>query len=77
MRGLSAAAPDAARFLLVEPPLPWAVRRVYAGLAVAARASLPDWARAGMPRVRGLPQRWAHPAGEAVTRLLRWALPGA
>ncbi|ARK06743.1 hypothetical protein B8281_08340 [Cellulosimicrobium sp. TH-20] len=75
--GLTPAALDAARFLLVEPPLPWAVRRVYAGLAVAARASLPDWARAGMPRVRGLPQRWAHPAGEAVTRLLRWALPGA
>ena len=75
--GLTPAALDAARFLLVEPPLPWAVRRVYAGLAVAARASLPDWARAGMPRVRGLPQRWAHPAGEAVTRLLRWELRGA
>ena len=71
------AAPDAARDLRAEPPLPGAGRRGYAGLAVAARASLPDWARAGMPRVRGLPQRWAHPAGEAVTRLLRWALPGA
>lgn len=72
---LTPAALDAARFLLVEPPLPWPVRPAYAGLASAARESLPSWARAGMPRVRGLPARWAHPAGAAVTRLIRWALP--
>ncbi|ARU50610.1 uncharacterized protein (DUF2236 family) [Cellulosimicrobium cellulans] len=72
---LTPSALDAARFLLVEPPLPWPVRPAYAGLAVAARESLPAWARAGMPRVRGLPARWARPAGATVTRLIRWALP--
>ncbi|KON74059.1 hypothetical protein M768_08110 [Cellulosimicrobium cellulans F16] len=72
---LTPAALDAARFLLTEPPLPWPVRPAYAGLALAARESLPSWARAGMPRVRGLPVRWARPAGAAVTRLIRWALP--
>jgi uncharacterized protein (DUF2236 family) len=66
---------DAARFLLIEPPLPWTVRPAYAGLALAARESLPPWARAGMPRVRGIPARWARPAGATVTRLIRWALP--
>ncbi|WP_454729782.1 oxygenase MpaB family protein [Cellulosimicrobium protaetiae] len=72
---LTPAALDAARFLLVEPPLPWPARPAYAGLALAARESLPSWARAGMPRVRGLPARWSRPAGAAVTRLIRWALP--
>ncbi|MBN0040865.1 DUF2236 domain-containing protein [Cellulosimicrobium cellulans] len=72
---LTPAALDAARFLLVEPLLPWPARPAYAGLAVAARESLPAWARAGMPRVRGLPARWARPAGATVTRLIRWALP--
>lgn len=74
---LTPSALDAARFLLVEPPLPWPVRPAYAGLAVAARESLPVWARAGMPRVRGLPTRWARPAGATVTRLIRWALPAS
>ena len=72
---LTPAALDAARFLLVEAPLPRAVRPAYAGLAIAARQSLPAWARAGMSRVRGVPARWSRPAGVAVTRLLRWALP--
>lgn len=72
---LTPAALDAARFLLVEPPLPWPARPAYAGLALAARESLPAWARAGMPRVRGLSARWARPAGATVTRLIRWALP--
>ncbi|OLT55324.1 oxygenase MpaB family protein [Cellulosimicrobium sp. CUA-896] len=73
---LTDAARDAARFLLVEPPLPRAVRPVYAGLAAAALASLPDWARAGMPDVR-VPRSLAAPAGALVTRLIRWALPPA
>lgn len=73
---LTDAARDAARFLLVEPPLPPAVRPVYAGLAAAALASLPDWARTGLPDVR-VPARLARPAGALVTRLIRWALPPA
>ncbi|MFC8924148.1 oxygenase MpaB family protein [Cellulosimicrobium sp. NPDC057127] len=73
---LTDAARDAARFLLVEPPLPPVVRPVYAGLAAAALASLPAWARPGLPEVR-VPARLAHPAGASVTRLIRWALPPA
>lgn len=69
------AALDAARFLLVEPPLPAVVRPVYAGLAAAARASLPPWAREGLPPVRLVPPAQAGPAGAVVTRAIRWALP--
>lgn len=74
---LTPAALDAATFLLVEPPLPLVARPVYAGLALAARESLPGWAREGLPRVRGLPARAARPSGVVVTRLVRWALAPA
>lgn len=74
---LTPAARDAATFLLLEPPLPPVARPVYTGLTLAARESLPPWARDGLPRVRGLPARAAHPVGVLVTRLVRWALrPG-
>ncbi|MBD8080275.1 DUF2236 domain-containing protein [Cellulosimicrobium arenosum] len=66
---------DAAHFLLLEPPLPYAVRPFYAGLAAAARASLPAWARAEMPDVRLVPPRLARSSGGLVTRAIRWALP--
>ncbi|MBD5786496.1 DUF2236 domain-containing protein [Cellulosimicrobium terreum] len=72
---LTSAAHDAARFLLVEPPLPLPVRPLYAGLAAAARASLQPWARVGLPSVRPVPAALAVPAGGVVTRLIRWALP--
>jgi uncharacterized protein (DUF2236 family) len=73
---LTDAARDAARFLLVEPPLPPAARPAYAGLSAAALASLPGWARVGLPRVR-VPARLVRPAGALVTRLIRWSLPPA
>ena len=43
--GRRAAARDAARFLLLDPPLPWAARPGYGLLASGGVALLPPWAR--------------------------------
>lgn len=70
------AARDAARFLLVEPPLPFAARPAYGVLASAAVALLPVWARWPL-RLPYLPVSEAvlvRPAGAGVTRLIRWSL---
>lgn len=67
---------DAARFLLLEPPLPWAARPAYGLIAAAAVALLPAWVRWPL-RVPFLPVSEAvmvRPAGAAVTGLIRWAL---
>jgi uncharacterized protein (DUF2236 family) len=67
---------DAARYLLLQPPLPLAARPAYAMLGGAAVALLPRWARAPL-RLPYLPVAEAialRPAGELVTRTLRWAL---
>jgi uncharacterized protein (DUF2236 family) len=67
----------AARFILLEPPLPWPARAPYGLLAATAVALLPSWAREPL----GLPllprtERWCvRPAGAAVTRAIRWAMP--
>jgi uncharacterized protein (DUF2236 family) len=77
LRGTSEAR-DAARYLLLQPPLPAAARPVYALLAGAAVALLPVWARVPL-RLPWLPvtERVAvRPAGELVTRTLRWAMTG-
>lgn len=74
--GPSAAARDAARFLLHEPPVPVSLRAGYLGLARAAVASLPAWAvedlglRAPGPARRRLDEA----AGAAATRTIRWLL---
>lgn len=73
------AARDAARFLLVEPPLPLAARPAYAVLATAAVSLLPMSARWPL-RLPYLPVSEAmlvRPAGAAVTRLIRWSLTPA
>lgn len=73
------AARDAARFLLVEPPLPLAARPAYALLATAAVSLLPMSARWPL-RLPYLPVSEAmlvRPAGAAVTRLIRWSLTPA
>jgi len=73
------AARDAARFLLVEPPLPLAARPAYGLLGAAAVALLPAWARWPL-RLPYLPISEAvivRPAGEAITRLIRWSLQPA
>lgn len=73
------AARDAARFLLVDPPLPLAAKPAYALLGTAAVALLPMWARWPL-RLPYLPVSEAvlvRPAGAAVTRLIRWSLAPA
>jgi uncharacterized protein (DUF2236 family) len=70
------AARNAARFLLIEPPLPLAARPAYALLATASVALLPSWARWPL-RLPYLPLSEAmivRPAGAGVTRLIRWSL---
>lgn len=70
------AARDAARFLLIEPPLPLAARPAYALLGSAAVALLPVWARWPL-RLPYLPVSEAvlvRPAGAMVTRIIRWSL---
>ena len=70
------AAREAARYLLLQPPMPLAARPLYGVLAAAAVALLPRWARGPLrlpylPVVEALAVR---PAGDALTRTLRWAL---
>lgn len=70
---------EAARFILLHPPLPWALRLPYAALAGGAVVLLPDWARAelGLPRRLPLERWWVGPAARAAVRLIRWSLPPA
>ncbi len=78
LRGTPAAR-DAARFLLVEPPLPLAARPADTALGAAAVGLLPVWSRWPL-RLPFLPVSEAvlvRPAGELVTRLIRWSLQPA
>lgn len=68
----------AARFLLLNPPLPYVARAPYAVLAAAAIAELPTWARWPL-RLPYLPisEATAIPAvGHALVRTTRWILSG-
>ncbi|MET9429309.1 MULTISPECIES: oxygenase MpaB family protein [unclassified Streptomyces] len=67
---------EAARFLLLRPPLPAVARGPYAVLAANAVSTLPRWAR-GPLRLPYLPVVEAacvRPGGHALTRTIRWAL---
>ncbi len=67
---------EAARYLLVQPPMPLPVRPAYALLAASAVALMPAWTRLPL-RIPWLPVTEAlalRPAGDAVTRTLRWAV---
>ena len=70
---------QAARFLLVQPPLPLVARAPYLALGAAAVALLPRWARWPL-RLPWLPVTEAaivRPAGSVLTGTIRWALtPG-
>ncbi len=69
---------DAARYLLLQPPLPISGRAPYALICAAAVALMPAWTRLPL-RLPWLPISEAvavRPAGELITRTLRWALPG-
>jgi uncharacterized protein (DUF2236 family) len=67
---------EAARFLLVHPPLPLAARPGYAALAAGAVAMLPRWARRPL-RLPWLPvteHLVGRPLGGAATAVVRWAM---
>lgn len=74
---LTDAAVEAARFLLLRPPLPAAARPGYWLIAAGGVAILPDWARTMLE----LPDRAPVPAlgrgaGRLATRTVRWGLAG-
>jgi uncharacterized protein (DUF2236 family) len=76
LRGTSEAR-DAARFMLIEPPLPLAARPAYLSLAGAAVALMPVWTRWPL-RLPFLPVTElliARPAGAVAVDLIRWSLP--
>ena len=67
---------EAARFLLLHPPLPLAAKVGYAALAAGAVALLPRWARWPL-RLPWLPVAemvLARPIGDAATATVRWAM---
>ena len=67
---------DAARYLLLQPPLPLAARPAYGMIATAAVALMPTWTRWPL-RLPWLPVTEAvaiRPAGDLITRTLRWAI---
>jgi uncharacterized protein (DUF2236 family) len=70
------AAREAARFLLLHPPLPWSARPGYGALAGAGVALLPPWARQhlALPYVPLADRAIALPLGGAATSVIRWAL---
>ena len=66
---------QAARYLLLQPPLPLVARAPYGLIAGAAVALMPIWTRRPL-RLPWLPVSETvalRPAGELVTRTLRWA----
>jgi uncharacterized protein (DUF2236 family) len=67
------AAREAARFIVLTPPLPALARFPYAAIATAAVGMLPDWA-AGELSLPALPDAVVRPAGSAITRAIRWAM---
>lgn len=70
---------DAARYLLVQPPLPLAGRSAYGLIAASAVSLMPVWTRWPL-RLPWLPLAEAtagRAIGDAVTKTLRWAIaPG-
>ncbi|MGV9234733.1 oxygenase MpaB family protein [Streptomyces nigra] len=65
-----------ARFLLLQPPVPLAVRPLYGGLAANAVSLLPPWARRllWLPRVPVVEDLAIRPTGQALTRTIRWIM---
>ena len=70
------AAREAARFLLLTPPLPALARPPYTVLAAAAVSLLPGWARRPLrlPRLPVTEAAVVRPAGHAMVHAIRWAL---
>ncbi|RLV57300.1 DUF2236 domain-containing protein [Aeromicrobium phragmitis] len=72
----TAAARAAARFLIVHPPVPIAVRAPYGLLSAAAIGLLPRWARwpLRLPWLPGVEATAVRAAGLTVTSGIRWAM---
>ena len=69
-------AAEAARFLLLRPPVPLALRPPYGVLAAASVSLLPGWARRPLrlPRLPVTETALVRPAGELLVRTIRWAM---
>ena len=70
------AAREAARFILLSPPLPLMARAPYAAIAAAAVSLLPRWARRHLylPYLPVTEAVVVRAAGEGITRTIRWAM---
>jgi uncharacterized protein (DUF2236 family) len=70
------AAREAARFILLTPPLPPLARVPYAAIAGAAVEMMPGWGRAelALPWVPAVSSVLARPAGAVITSAIRWAM---
>lgn len=72
---------EAAKFLLLNPPLPIPARPGYGMLAAAAVSSMPGWARRELrlPRVPVLDRLVGDALGKVATATIRWAMvpPGS
>jgi uncharacterized protein (DUF2236 family) len=70
---------EAARFLLLTPPLPLASRAPYAALAATAVAMLPAWARIPLllPYFPPVERTVVRTVGRALVGGIRWVLPAA
>jgi uncharacterized protein (DUF2236 family) len=71
----TAQAREAARFLLLNPPLPLVARPPYGILAAAGVSLLPGWARRPLrlPRLPVTEAAVVRPAGRAMVQAIRWA----
>ncbi|QIP88129.1 DUF2236 domain-containing protein [Streptomyces sp. Tu 2975] len=67
---------EAARFMLLHPPLPLSARAPYAVLAANAVALLPSWARKplGLPYAPTFEKCCVGPTGTLLTGAVRWAM---
>jgi uncharacterized protein (DUF2236 family) len=73
----SPAARSAARFLLLNPPLPWLARPGYGLIASGGVALLPGWARRELRVPVAGPATWvAAGLGRVGTGAVRWAMAG-
>jgi uncharacterized protein (DUF2236 family) len=72
------AAREAARFLLLDPPLSLVVRPGYGTLASGGVSLLPAWARSmlGIPLPEPLTRCVGRPLGLAGTKAVRWGMAG-
>jgi uncharacterized protein (DUF2236 family) len=69
------AAREAARYLVLEPPLSLVARPAYLGLSLAALDLLPWWARVALGLPLPMPVRASAPvAGHLLVRGIRWAM---